>query len=455
VTERLGATLAICCALIIGMHGIAGAQSILERLVTPGPLIEGHAKLERSCNDCHAPFSRQSQSALCLDCHKEIAADRRSIKRLHGREPNTVTQECKLCHTDHKGRSADVLQLDRDTIDHAFTNFELKGAHATVRCDGCHVKPAKFREAPVTCIGCHKASDPHKGRLGEHCADCHTEDTWLRVKPYDHDKTKFKLDGAHKDVACAGCHTGELYKDLGTGCVACHRLQDVHATRYGAKCETCHDLQKWKTIHFDHDKDTKYPLRGKHPKVECDLCHTGKLYGVKLATTCLSCHKDDDVHKNQLGGRCEQCHDETDWHKKVTFNHDVSRLPLIGRHAIVPCEECHASQSFKKTSLVCGECHKDTVHEGRLGPNCGSCHNPNGWTRWRFNHTTQTKYQLTGKHEDLSCEACHTDRKPTKLTLPTACTACHNRDDAHQGSFGRSCDRCHGTESFRKLVIRR
>ena len=116
----------------------AQSQNLFERLVMPGPVVDGHAKLEKECGKCHEPFSRKSQTRLCLDCHKEIAADRTTSKGFHGRQPDAAKQECNHCHTDHKGRDADIVQLDRETFNHALTNFELRDAHKAVPCSGCH-----------------------------------------------------------------------------------------------------------------------------------------------------------------------------------------------------------------------------------------------------------------------------------------------------------------------------
>jgi hypothetical protein len=356
----------------------ARAQNVIEQMVTPGLLIDGHAKLEKDCFGCHAAFSRQSQTNKCLDCHKEIAADRVTGRGFHGRQLEAAKQECRLCHTDHKGRGADIVQLDRETFNHAATNFNLQGAHKTVACGDCHAKTVKFRSAPGLCVDCHKAMDPHKGRLGAKCDQCHGDDAWSRVKTFNHDTTKFPLRGAHRSVDCAACHAGERYTGTATACVGCHRIQDVHQGRYGPKCEDCHDQNIWKMAQFNHNK-TKFPLRGGHANVKCDACHTGDLFRDKLATSCVSCHKKDDAHKGQLGSRCEQCHGEASWRKSVAFDHDLTRFPLIARHAIVPCEECHHTASYKDTRSACADCHQDQFHEGRLGTNCALCHNPNGW----------------------------------------------------------------------------
>ncbi|HEY2527856.1 MAG TPA: cytochrome c3 family protein [Xanthobacteraceae bacterium] len=450
-------------ALVIGLMMVgniapaARAQNLYERLVSPGPVIKGHAKLEKDCGQCHEPFSRTSQTRLCLACHdhKDIAADRLSHTRFHGREPDAAKLECTQCHTDHKGRDVDIVLLDPQTFNHAFTNFELRGAHRIVPCAGCHAPNVKFRDAPGRCYDCHKADDPHKGRLGQSCGDCHGEDTWDRQKPYDHDKTKFPLRGAHRNVACDTCHVGERYKGIGTGCADCHKIQDVHVGRYGPKCQNCHDQNKWKTITFNHDRDTKYPLRGAHVKVKCDTCHTGDdIYHENLGTTCIACHRKDDRHAGQEGTRCEQCHNEDNWRQVASFDHDLTRFPLIGQHAIVACEECHLSLRYKDASLDCASCHQDDHHEGRLTPNCALCHNPNGWALWRFDHDKQTKYPLTGKHRGLDCQACHVAKHLTKITLATNCYSCHQKDDVHHGALGTNCERCHVTSSFDDVAKR-
>src|SRR5882672_2262714 len=146
-----------------------------------------------------------------------------------------------------------------------------------------------------------------RGVLGKRATIVMARSHVRRTKAFDHDKTGFPLQGAHRDVACAACHVGERYKGISTACVACHRIQDVHGGRYGAKCGTCHEQNKWTAIRFNHDKDTKFPLRAAHAKVKCDTCHSGDLYRDKLATACVSCHRKDDPHKGQLGGRCAQC----------------------------------------------------------------------------------------------------------------------------------------------------
>jgi len=500
----------------------AGAET-LEKLLMPGKVISAHAKYEDKCETCHEPFSKTSQRRLCLDCHKKVAADVERKVGFHGRHAAVGGVECKHCHTEHVGRDADVVGLDRETFDHHQTDFVLKGAHTRVRCSLCHVEGKTYREAPSQCVACHKDSDPHKGRLGKKCEKCHDSRNWREVR-FDHDRTDFRLTGKHREIACTGCHLNQRYEDAPTRCAACHRLNDAHGGRYGDKCETCHSAEKWKSVsfdhdrdtkfrlegahrkatcaachsaplyqqklgtacldchrnddahkgrygpkcqtchnveawkrvRFDHDKDTKFRLRGRHAKLTCAACHKGDVYKEELSTECQACHRQDDVHKGQEGVKCQSCHNEQDWTGRVFFEHDLTRFPLIGLHATVPCEACHLTAAYKDAALECVSCHKpDDVHKRRLGPACAQCHNPNGWNLWRFDHDKQTDYVLDGAHKELACKACHRTQVERKIELSKTCNSCHQRDDIHRGNFGRQCEQCHVTRSFREINVRR
>jgi len=490
------------------------------RLIMPGEVIAGHAKYESSCEKCHQPFSKESQRRLCLDCHKEIDADIVKATGFHGRIPKILEIECKHCHSEHMGRKADIVQLDKETFDHTATDFVLRGSHLEVACGSCHETGKKYREAPSACIDCHRSDDVHKGKLGAKCADCHSETGWVEAK-FDHGKTEFPLRGAHAEVTCASCHPAQRYENTPKDCYSCHRLQDVHRGKYGKQCEKCHSSVKWtkssfdhaKTdfpltgkhdevpcnachkgglydeelptdcyschkhdddhrgrngtkcedchrtdswtkVRFDHDKQTDFPLRGRHGEIACEACHRGNLETEKLESDCYSCHRHDDVHEGSQGTKCQSCHDERGWGGKVRFDHDLTRFPLIGMHAAAPCEECHADAVYRDTERSCNGCHAaDDVHERRLGPDCATCHNPNGWALWRFDHDTQTDYPLTGSHAGLDCLACHKTPVKGSIDLSHACYACHRADDVHRGSYGRFCERCHTTEAFTDLRL--
>lgn len=495
---------------------LAVGQNIIERLVNPGPLAEAHAKLEATCTSCHTPFTRQTQNALCVDCHKPIGTDITGNIGFHGRNAEVKTSQCRRCHTDHKGRDASMVFLDQSLFDHAQTNFPLTGAHVGLTCQACHFAGKKFREAPkecnachlrddvhkgrlgtacadchatsdwkkigrgfdhgktkfplvgahakaecrtchaggklvglpVLCIGCHKADDVHKGKNGEKCQDCHKPEGWLNLL-FDHDKTKFPLRGAHAKITCDACHKGGDFKaKLPLSCIACHKKDDVHEGRLGPECQSCHNDTTWKkATNFNHDK-TEFPLRGAHVKIACDACHKNNDYKVKLPVACIGCHKKDDVHKGEFGANCEGCHTVTDWKTVTKFDHDKTRFPLVGKHKSVPCADCHKDNNFKNTPMQCQACHKDTFHQGKLGPDCAQCHSPNGWLKSSFNHNKQTKFPLTGSHVGLDCHRCHTKPVDGPPKISTVCGTCHQKNDVHRGRFGPNCGRCHSTRRF-------
>lgn len=431
------------------------AQTLFEKLVMPGQLTQSHAKYEKTCEKCHTPFKRETQSAQCLDCHDKIDADRKAKEGFHSKNPAAAKSDCRHCHTDHKGRAFDIVGLDADTFDHRHTDFKLEDKHAAVPCQGCHKPMTAYRAAPHRCIDCHREADPHKGRLGEACNSCHVPKGWSETKPFDHARTKFPLLESHIKVSCEKCHAGEVYKGAPTQCSACHLVQDVHKGQLGTRCETCHRPKTWKTVKFDHARDTKFPLRGAHRRAKCDACHSGNAYDVKLPTTCHACHGRQDPHKGSLGTACAGCHNEEGWQRRVSFDHDLTRFPLLGLHATVGCDSCHRTKSFKDTPRACASCHSDSVHKSRLGSDCARCHTPNGWRRWSFEHARETGFELTGAHAALTCHACHDKPATGRMTAPKTCVGCHAADDAHAGAFGQACETCHTSEDFRKPRLRR
>ncbi len=143
------------------------------------------------------------------------------------------------------------------------------------------------------------------GKLTRKCANCHLEKSWRTIR-FDHNKTKFSLTGKHRKTDCASCHPSDRFRETPASCYSCHRLNDVHQGSNGKSCKKCHTTIGWKTLDFDHDKDTDFPLHGRHQKLACMTCHKQDPYKVKIESTCLSCHKQDDIHKGRFGKKCHE-----------------------------------------------------------------------------------------------------------------------------------------------------
>ena len=565
-------------------------QSIIERLITPGPLSAAHQRLESNCESCHSSFRKEAQDTRCTACHKGIAADIAGGSHYHGKFTPARTGSCKSCHSEHKGRGTGLIRFSRIGFNHAFSDFPLLGAHARVDCAGCHGKTHNYRGTAHDCAACHAAKDPHRGQLGRACQTCHTPAAWKPVTGgFNHAATGFALTGAHRATTCMGCHAGQRWKGLPTSCVSCHAKDDAHKGSRGTQCAQCHtttgwkeatfdhattgfpligghaeascaschgvgntirkpsqtcftchardDTHKgqngtncaschtargwkqiafdhdrltsfalkgphktatcaachvkppkvekppvtcfgchakddshkgangmdcgrchtvsaWKTVNFDHNAMTSFPLRGKHATATCEACHGPKSAPVKVAVACGSCHAREDVHAGRLGPDCGRCHDSVAWKDKIRFDHDLTRFALLGKHAAVQCAACHADKSFAAKGTACQDCHADKHHGGTLGTpaQCRDCHNVTDWKTWHFDHDTATRFALTGQHRGLICSACHV-RAGDPAKLPTTCVSCHRRNDIHRGGFGEDCERCHTTGSFKEILM--
>jgi len=447
---------ALAFVLSCGLGGGAAAQGI-ESVLRPGEVIEGHAKVEDDCGQCHVKFDRNAQDRLCADCHKDVGRDVRERTGFHGRQK---PQACRNCHTDHKGRGARIVMFDERNFDHTQSDYALRGRHEKVECRKCHEPAKRWREAPHDCNACHRKDDTHKGSLGTKCADCHTENSWKEAR-FDHEKTRFALTGKHVDAKCADCHKDSRYKETPRTCIGCHRKEDDgakgHKGRFGIKCESCHGTKAWKPSTFNHDQDTKYPLRFAHGKAKCGDCHTGILFKDKTGSACIDCHRKDDDgakgHKGSLGRDCGSCHTERGWKETGgRFDHAKSRFPLLGAHRDTECKACHKSTNYKEAPRDCVGCHrKDDKHEGNLGTQCADCHNERKWseTAGRFDHD-KTKFKLRNAHaaKTVKCDACHVNLRSFRNTA-TDCLACHKKDDKHQGQLGPKCEQCHGDRDWK------
>lgn len=501
----------------------------IEKLFMPGEVISGHKKYEEDCKQCHERGRDITQKELCLDCHKEVRQDVQDKTGYHGLNDKAFTTDCRVCHTDHKGKDAQIVWLDDDRFNHKQTDYALVGKHRQTECSACHKKGKKYREAPSACIDCHKDDDIHKEKLGDKCESCHNPKAWSSEQ-FDHDKTDFKLKHGHRKVACDLCHVENSYKDTPKKCISCHAIKDVHKNRFGDQCESCHNEKKWSDSLFKHDRDTRYKLKGTHKSVTCHSCHSKKIIRKSLwknkaskVRNCYSCHKLDDVHKSKNGEKCQDCHNENSWlessfdhdnktdfalrgaHKKascqachqndiegekkdmacyschkhedvhkgqegkvcdechndsswwlenVRYDHDLTEFPLIGQHAVIGCESCHLSSAFKDAKSGCNDCHqKDDVHKQALGTECQECHNSNDWLIWRFDHD-KTDFKIEGAHKEIHCHSCHFKPLDANRKKNNHCVDCHNRDDIHDGNFGPDCDKCHTQDDFKAIDIR-
>ena len=283
-------------------------------------------------------------------------------------------------------------------------------AHAEIDdCGRCHPGMFASQTASDLCLSCHdditaelRDKTSRHGRLEArgHCLRCHTEHrgadgelTRVDRDDFDHEATGFSLKAHHKTKAgatfrCADCHHGD-------------------------------------TDHFDPG--------------ECERCHRA-----------------DDApfvtrHVAAWGAACRACHDGVDRFTRGVFDHGRTPFPLVGKHATVACERCHAGArslpAYKQAATTCAGCHaKDDVHAGRLGTACATCHTADGWKAiiaGSFDHA-RTRFPLTGAHVEVACDKCHWNGR--LQGTPRSCELCHERPRDH---FPGACDQCHTTSRWK------
>lgn len=407
-------------------------ESAFQHKMTDFPLTGKHDGSE--CSSCHEPGSKHRDAPSdCFSCHES--------DNVHG---ETMGTECGDCHT--PSGWTEVL------FDHDTTDFQLLGKHQSTSCLDCHADQT-FTKTPTTCYGCHAGDDAHAGRSGEQCENCHQPTGWQDTS-FNHARdTSFELTGKHALLTCGDCHSEDPFSDsLDTTCISCHLEDDNHDGHFGEKCETCHAPDGFELVAFDHDIDTNHALHGAHMELECLACHIEPVFEIKPPASCGDCHEDDDPHSGTQGATCQDCHNEDTWPDNVFFDHDLTRFPLLGKHADSDCESCHESKVFHDAPTDCVSCHRDdNKHEDRFPEDCAACHSPVDWSQWRFDHSAQTTFELDGAHAYVECNTCHRQSLNVQMRLGSLCSNCHRTDDVHNGQFGSDCGRCHSTGSFEEV----
>lgn len=236
-------------------------------------------------------------------------------------------------------------------------------------------------------------------------------------------------------------------------------------------CAACHSTSSWADTRFNHAK-TGFPLLGKHTATPCKACHPVD-YQRSVPASCSGCHL--DVHAGELGGRCEGCHDSNSWKSRFPADaHRFSGFPLVGRHAALPCGECHFTEAtgrFSRAASACVECHQadydrtagTSLDHATLGfpPTCQGCHQAWSFKGARFPGHDSCFEISRGSHAVFTCAQCHTGFPPglsagSCSTGTAFCIECHTGDHScarsdqqHAGVLGYRCQigqdqKCYG-----------
>ncbi|MEQ9501644.1 MAG: hypothetical protein RIT81_32535 [Deltaproteobacteria bacterium] len=430
--------------------------------LSPAPLSSAHAAWDdrAGCEKCHKLGGGVTEDR-CLSCHdhKNLARTVRAGRGLHAR---FVGRPCSTCHTEHKGRAGRITDWGpvggRRKFDHEKTGFTLDGRHRNIACTKCHLKKLKSGRTSYlglkrTCDGCH--GNTHRftnTALVKGCESCHPKGGGKKTKltaeslPFDHAKqTGTALSGLHAKAQCDDCHAkNKMPMKTKRSCGGCHR-QPHGRTFRRSDCSDCHAVTKrFVRSSFSHDR-TDFKLRGVHKKPNCSRCH--KRLKTPPKPTCQGCH--GKTHRKRFAGLgCKSCHGVNGDHDR--FDHARrADFALTGKHEALKCRDCHRGRrpwrfERHKTS-ACRDCHSHAnAHNGEFDDKeCAQCHAEGGSKDVKkFDHNTDARFALTGKHATVECSKCHEGNQ--FRTGKTACNDCH--EDAHRGQLGQDCAKCHATD---------
>jgi len=390
---------ALCLALAAGG---AAAQDMHKGIIDDG-----------DCLSCHVEEGSEAiNRESCLGCHSAIEKGLARGAGYHFSSVITRQQDCGACHLEHEaeGKRLSVWndEASKRRFDHAQTGFGLAGTHAGLVCERCH----------------------NMERMATGASD--------RENP------AHSFQGL--DADCAACHASPHGRDL--DCALCHQ-----PTRFA-------ELQS--PLRFDHGAETGFALEGAHADATCSGCHQDRRFN-RVGVQCADCHR-DVAHRGELGFDCARCHSPRDWRLSTErlLEHQQTRFPLLGRHAVIDCEACHTNvqrDEFVGLPTDCFACHAaDWAGSANpahgvvgFGTDCQECHSVSHlfWSEARFTHTAS--FPLTQGHAGVDCASCHAPGE----ALPAAddCFACHTANNPPHVAGGfpsgpNDCVLCHSPGSF-------
>jgi len=227
---------------------VALAFAYPHLMVSPGPLVKGHAELTRHCFACHAPL-RGASSDRCVECHAIANVGVRTTKGVPiatgivkgSFHQELIEQDCIACHSDHQGPK--LTQRSRKPFSHVLLRETVRD-----RCSSCHAPPR----------------DPVHRDIKVECGQCHQSKAWKPAR-FDH-----ALLASSLLDRCEGCHSAPT--------------DPMHRQIQGS-CGSCHKTEAWKPATFDHDK---YFVLDRDHQATCETCHRNNDYS---RYTCYGCHE--------------------------------------------------------------------------------------------------------------------------------------------------------------------
>jgi hypothetical protein len=291
----------------------AGATGFLllgkPTLFSSGPLSASHEQWEETCVTCHPPWGVKPMSVTCsaADCHA------------HELRANAQAQDdCRQCHTEHRGRS-----------------FNIRGDDT--RCWNCHQE--EFPERPVWHY--YRQVFVASGERGRGLVQ-------LALPAREEDRQAWEHSVPQEESGLIFAHTAHAKTSGQENCLVCHQplpgeivnaLGAVSAFPTHTECIECHSEVG------NADPQAAQALASR----QCQKCHT------RADGTVTRVQKTLDYvqfsHDSHKAADCVQCH--------FTVTSERAYRPVL-RSALYPlpmeaCVSCHEQQH---TTTACLDCHR-------------------------------------------------------------------------------------------------
>ncbi len=170
-------------------------------------------------------------------------------------------------------------------------------------------------------------------------------------------------------------------------------------------------------------------------------------------------HTQDSPHGSSFEISCKVCHSPKGWamdREIYSFDHNTTKLPLVGQHNSINCKSCHPTLVFADAEIDCFSCHTD-MHAQTVGMDCARCHTPKSWIVENITDLHRlSRFPLQGPHLVVNCMDCHQSASLLHFEpLGVECIDCHMQDyqSANEpnhvlGNISTECTDCHSMTAF-------
>lgn len=176
-----------------------------QAMSNPGALSDAHAFLSSDCSSCHTSI-KGADPIKCMLCHSSD----KTILQKQTTSFHSSVGECYGCHTEHKGKSGLITNMDHSSLAEIGLNSLKKSEKGDEERSeryaelnnwlNTHQKPlhiTHIKEATLDCFSCHQNDDQHFKLFGKNCIECHSTVKW-NIPEFRHPSDKSK--------DCSMCH---------------------------------------------------------------------------------------------------------------------------------------------------------------------------------------------------------------------------------------------------------